>query len=131
AGFKMGSFLLFILFICAVEITPSVSWSSCRGDCYFGDYLLVRRHYYHPTCPLLLKLHGHWAVNSHEPCFSKACELGGNVVHFRRGKQCFIYKCESNEANTDWDYKWQHRGIWGLVYAKPHPSTPNCANSIY
>ncbi|CAH1795787.1 unnamed protein product, partial [Owenia fusiformis] len=100
-------------------------------DCSIGNYLLVSREHHYPNCQLLLRLNAPWPVNSHELCFSKACELQGNVVHHRRNRHCFIYRCPSNAAGTDWDYRWRGRGEWGVVYAQPHPYTPRCYNSYF
>ncbi|CAH1787153.1 unnamed protein product, partial [Owenia fusiformis] len=103
--------------------------SKAQDDCDFGKFVLVSRQHHYPNCAELLRLYTPWPVNSHEPCFKKACELRGNVVHFRRTRHCFIYRCRSN--GNDWDYRWRGRGEWGVSYALPHQNTPRCHNSYF
>ncbi|CAH1781478.1 unnamed protein product [Owenia fusiformis] len=44
-----------------------------------------------------------------------------------------MYRCESNDNGTDWEYKWQKGEEWvqTKAFALPHPSTPKCHNSYF
>ncbi|CAH1784739.1 unnamed protein product, partial [Owenia fusiformis] len=104
-------------------------------DCYKVKYLEVRYDFEFTSACIEIGIF--WQHNNFEECLMSACITNtSNVVLYNLYKHsCTMYKCESNEAGTDWDYRWQeskieHRHVTS-AYALPHPSTPKCGNSYF
>ncbi|CAH1781481.1 unnamed protein product, partial [Owenia fusiformis] len=121
------SFICFY-FYCFVALGPT---DGCSND----NYHLVRHGWgLSSNCTKIRKI---WPKNL-KKCLMSACTFSSNLVTFKYERHekysCFLYRCQSNNDGTHWNYGWQKNTNGNLynthAYALPHPST-KCHNSYF
>ncbi|CAH1801679.1 unnamed protein product [Owenia fusiformis] len=127
--------MMHVLYVFCCLLHYAAVWGQKTCD-FIKVYESYDNHKRIPDCAIPDGFLGGNLLHSLGQCFTMACHLNANVIHYEEEYECRIFTCKSNHHETDWEYNWikedkSDRNNTAVTYALPHDYSKRCYNSYF